>query len=96
MNLNPFVFSYKHYPNSKLATYVNQCCSAMQRIFIVFAILIALVVIFDSVSNWGEALCGSGVMFLLWLILKCNKDKWCDKIAARQETIDNLNNSDEK
>lgn len=96
MNLNPFVYSYKHYTNSKLATMVSNFCGAMQRLFIVFAVGITLVVIFDDVTNWGEALCGAGVMFLLWLFLKFNKDKWSDKIAAKQETVDNPNNIEEK
>lgn len=91
MNLNPFVFSYKHYSNSKLATMVNHFCSAMQRIFFVFGFLITFFVIFDDISNWGEALCGAGLMFVLWLIFKYNKDKWSDKIAAKQDAIDNPN-----
>ncbi len=96
MNLNPFVYSYKRYPYSKLATAVSNFCGAMQRIFILFAIGITLVVVFDDVSNWGEALIGAFVMFVLWLFLKLHKDKWSDKIAAKQEAIDNLNNSGEK
>jgi len=96
MNLNPFVYSYKHYPNSKLATNVNNFCSAIQRLFIVFATIIILVVIFDDVSNWGEALCGAGVMLLLWIIIRYNKNKWSDKIATKQDAIDNPNNTEEK
>jgi len=95
MNLNPFVYSYKHYPNSKLATMVNSVCSALQRVFLIFGTLIVLVVVLDSVSNWGEALCGAGVLFSLWLILKLNKDKWSDKIAAKQEAIDNSNTTEQ-
>ena len=89
MNLNPFVFSYKYYPKSNLATMANKFCSAMQRLFLVFAIVITLVVIFEDVSNGGEALCGAAVLYALWLILKLFKDKWSDKIAAKQEAIDN-------
>ena len=91
MNLNPFVYSYKHYPSSKLATMVNNFCGAMQRLFIVFAVGITLVVVLDDVNNWGEALCGAGVTFLLWLLIKINKDKWSDTIAAKQEAVDNPN-----
>ena len=91
MNLNPFVFSYKYYPKSNLATMTNKFCSAMQRIFLVFAIIIILVVIFEDVSNSGAALCGAAVLFALWLILKLFKDRWSDKIAVKQETIDNDN-----
>lgn len=94
MSLNPFVYSYKRYPNSKLATFVNQFCSGMQRLFIIFAIIIALSAF--EVSNWGEALVASGVMFVLWLIIKHFKDKWSDKVAAKQESVDNPNNSEEK
>ena len=96
MNLNPFVFSFKNYPNSKLATMVSRFCGAMQRMFILFAIGITLVVAFDDVSNWGEALCGAGVMFVMWLLIKFNKNKWSDNIAAKQEAIDNPNNTEEK
>lgn len=91
MNLNPFVFSYKHYPKSNLATMANKFCSAMQRIFMIFAIIITLVVIIEDVSNSGTALCGAAVVFALWLVLKLFKDKWSDKIAAKQEAIDNSN-----
>ena len=91
MNLNPFVFSYKYYPKSKLATMINQLCSAMQRLFLIFAIMITLVVILDAVSNIGTTLCGAAVLFALWLILKLFKDKWSDKIAAKQVEIDNDN-----
>lgn len=94
MNLNPFLFTYKQYPGSKLATLVNCLCSAMQRILIIFSILITLVVIFDSVSNWGEALCGAAAMFLLWLVLKFKKDSWSDKIAEKQAAIDNSENNE--
>lgn len=92
MDLNPFMYSYKNYPNSKLATMLNGFLSGMQRIFILAAVGIVLVVIFDNVSNSGEALIGSVVMFALWLLIKLNKNKWSDKIAARQEKIDNQNN----
>lgn len=71
---------------------VSNFCGAMQRIFLIFAIITVLVVIFDDVSNSGEALIGAVVMSLLWLLLKFNKEKWSDKIAAKQETIDNQNN----
>lgn len=54
MNLNPFVFSYKSYPNCKLATIVNRFCGAMQRMFILFAIGISIFVIFGDVSNGGK------------------------------------------
>ena len=89
LNLKPFVYSYKLYPNCKLATMVNQFCSAMQRLFFVFGLMITLVVLVDSVSNWGTALGGAAAFFVLWLVLKLNKDKWSDKIAAKQEGIDN-------
>lgn len=91
MNLNPFVYSYKNYPNSKLATMLSNFLGAMQRMFILAAVGIVLVIIFDDVSNSGEALIGSAVMFILWIIIKLNKDKWSDKIAAKQEKIDNQN-----
>ena len=96
MSLNPFVFSYKQYSNSKLATMVNHFCSAIQRLFLVCWLLIAIVAIFGDVSNWEEALCGAGIMFLLWIILRLNKDKWSDKIAAKQEAIDNPNNTEKR
>lgn len=96
MNLNPFVFSYKCYPNSKLATIVNRFCGAMQRTFIAFAICITFFVIFGNITNWGEALCAAILMFILWFFLKFNKDKWSDKISAKQEAIDNLNTFKEK
>ena len=88
MNLNPFVFSYKIYPKSMLATMVNKLCSALQRLMFLFALLILLFILLGEVSNWGEAICGVGVLFLLWFILKFYKDKWSDKIAAKQEDID--------
>lgn len=96
MNLNPFVYSYKRYPNSKLATMVSNFCGAMQRLFILFAVGNTLVVLLDDVSNWSEALCGAGVMFVLWLLIKLNKDKWSDKIAAKQDAIDNPTNTPKK
>ena len=96
MNLNPFVYSYKHYPNSNLATMVSNICSLLQRMFIVFAIIITLVVVFDDVTNSGEALCGAGVMFVLWLLIKINKDKWSDLIAAKQEAVDTPNHIEGK
>lgn len=95
MNLNPFVFSCKNYPNSKLATAVNKFCGAMQRIFFLFAICIILVVVVEDVSNWVESLCGAGVMLFLWLLIKFKKNKWSDNIAAKQEAIDNPSNSKE-
>lgn len=96
MNLNPFVYSYKRYPESKFATTVNKFCGAMQRMFLLFGILTALIAIFDSVSNRGEALFGAGVMFIIVSLIKFNKDKWSDMIAAKQEETDKLNNPDEK
>ena len=96
MNLNPFVYLYKRYPNSKLATSVNGFCAAMQRIFFFFSIIIFSVIIFDDVENWGEALIAGIVMLALWLLLKLKKDSWSDKLAAKQEAIDNPNNTEEK
>lgn len=90
MNLNPFIFYYKKYPNCKLATIVNHFLSTMQRIFLAFATLITLLVVFGEINNWGEALCCASLMYFLWLVLKLKKDKWSDKIAAKQEAIDNL------
>ena len=90
MSLNPFFFSYRQYPNSKLATFVNQFCSGMQRVFLIFAVLITLVLVVDTVENWSEALLGATALYSLWLLLKLKKDKWSDAIAARQEAIDKL------
>lgn len=91
MNFNPFIFTYTKYPNSKLATFLNSVLSGMQRIFIVFSVLIAFVAIIDDISNKGEALIAAAIMFILWLLIKLNKDKWANKIAAKQERIDNQN-----
>lgn len=49
----------------------------------------SLVLILSDISNWGEALAGDIIMFLIWLILKLNKDKWANSIAKKQESIDN-------
>ena len=89
MNLNPFVFYYKKYPNSKLATIVSGMCSAFQRLFFIYFIVMSLILIFSDVSNWEEALVADIIMFLIWLILKLNKDKWSNSIAKKQESIDN-------
>lgn len=89
MNLNPFVFHYKNYPNSKLATAVSGICSGLQRLFFLYFIGMSLVLILGDISNWGEALAGDIIMFFLWLILKLNKDKWANSIAKKQESIDN-------
>lgn len=96
MNLNPFVYSYKHYPNSKLATMVSNFCGGMQRIFFIVSIIIFAVIIFGDVENWGEALIFGVVMLGLWLLLKLKKGSWSDKVAAKQESVDNPNNSEEK
>ena len=96
MNLNPFVYSYKRYPNSKLATMVSNFCGGMQRFFFIASIIIFAVIIFDDVENWGEALIAGIVMFALWLLLKLKKDSWSDKLAAKQDAIDNPNNTEKK
>ena len=89
MNLNPFVFHYKNYPNSKLATAVSAICGALQRLFFLYFIGMSLALILSDISNWGEALAADIVMFLIWLILKLNKDKWANSIAKKEESIDN-------
>lgn len=91
MNLNPFVFTAKSYPHSKLATMVSIFCNAMQRVFFTFAALITLVVILEAVENWGMALCGAGILLALGILLKLYKDKWSNKVAAKQQEIDNYN-----
>ena len=90
MNLNPFVFPYKNYPNSKLATMVSKFCGAMQRMFFIFAIIITVVAF--TVVNPGEALMTAAIFFLIWFLLKRFKDRWTDKIAAKQEEVDNQEN----
>ena len=35
-------------------------------------------------------------MLLLWIIIRYNKNKWSDKIATKQDAIDNPNNTEEK
>lgn len=95
MNLNPFVYTYKRYPNSKLATMVNNLCSAMQRLFFFFGFVLFAIILFGVITNKGditnmiEALICSVIMILIWLIIKFNKNKWSDKISAKQELIDN-------
>lgn len=96
MNLNPFVFSYKYYPNSKLATMVSKLCGGMQKAFFFLAIIIIATVVFDEIVNPGEALIASGIMLVLWLLLRLKKDVWSDKIAAKQEAVDNSDNIEEK
>ena len=64
MNLNPFVFHYKNYPNSKLATAVSAICGALQRLFFLYFIGMSLALILSDISNWGEALAADIVMFL--------------------------------
>ena len=91
MNWNPLMFSYRKYPNSKLATTVSGMCSCMQRVFILYFIGISLFLIFDDVENWGEALVADIVLFLSWLLLKLKKNKWAETIAKKQETIDKTN-----
>lgn len=89
MNLNPFVYTYKRYPNSKLATMVNNFCSAMQRLFFFFGFGLLAIILFEDITNSIEALICSVIMILIWLIIKFNKNKWSDKISAKQELIDN-------
>lgn len=89
MNLNPFVYTYKRYPNSKLATMVNNFCSAMQRLFFFFGFVLLAIILFGDITNKIEALICSVIMILMWLFIKFNKNKWSDKISAKQELIDN-------
>ena len=89
MNLNPFVYTYKRYPNSKLATMVNNFCSAMQRLFFFLGFGLLTIILFEDITNSIEALICSVTMILIWLIIKFNKNKWSDKISAKQELIDN-------
>lgn len=89
MNLNPFVYTYKRYPNSKLATMVNNFCSAMQRLFFFNGFGLLAIILFEDITNSIEALICSVTMILIWLIIKFNKNKWSDKISAKQELIDN-------
>jgi len=92
MNLNPFVYEYKVYPNSSLATKVNKFCGALQRIFFIFGVLIVITAF--TVINPGEAILCAVVMFLLWLLFKFRKDKWSDRIAEKQENVDNNTEND--
>lgn len=96
MNWNPLMFSYRKYPNSKLATAVSGMCSGMQRVFILYFIVMSLSLIFEDVENWGEALVADVVFLLLWLLLKLKKNKWAETIAKKQETIDKTNVDDNR
>ena len=69
---------------------VSKFCGAMQRIFIIFAIIITVVAF--TVDNPGEALVTAALFFLVWFLLKRFKDRWTDKIAAKQEEVDNQEN----
>lgn len=83
MPILPFSFSYKSYPRSGKATFVNMICSVFQKLFFYFSILLLFFIVIGDVENVGAALIGVVVMSVLWLLLKLLKDKWSDAIAVR-------------
>lgn len=88
MNLNPFVFPYKYYPDSKLATAVNCICSFTQRIILYFTIILSILFLFDEENRNGGLFITIVIMLFIWYLLKSNKDKWSEKIATKQANID--------
>ena len=85
MNLNPFVYKYKKYQDAPLATALNNFLGAMQRLFLFFGVGIILVIIFEEVPNWGEALCGASVCLVLYLIIRLFKTTWSDNLADKEQ-----------
>lgn len=84
MNLNPFVFKYKKYYNCPLATMLSAILAALEKVFFIFSIMIILVIIFEDVSNWDEALIGAVVMIVISIVLRIYKFRWSDKLAEKE------------
>lgn len=84
MNLNPLVFEYKKYDNCPLATMLSAFLSGIQRLFIIFPTIMLLVILFDDVENWDEALIAAIVMFVIYVVLRTFKLRWTDKLALKE------------
>ena len=94
MNLNPFVFKYKVYPESKRATNISHMSSAGERIGFLFGGGILIMCLISPPNNVGEALFAA-IAFLGggWYIHK-NKEEWCnnallkDGVSIKQNELD--------
>lgn len=91
MNLNPFVFEYKHYPDCMLANLVSAVCSVIQKYCLLASILFLLVVIFSWGSNWGENLFGALFCFTISMVLMKKKEGWCESLAKREREKNRIN-----
>lgn len=84
MNLNPFVFQHKVYPKCPLSTMLNGFLAGMQRIFVLFAAIILLVLAIEDIDNWPEAMTAAIIMLILYVVLRKYKCQWTDKLAEKE------------
>lgn len=76
-----FEYTYRKYPNSQLATLINQLLSILSTLLVGMGLL-SIIVIFD-VPNKLEAILITVGMIGFGFFLGIKKDDWTDKIAFR-------------
>ncbi len=81
-----FEYTYREYPNSPIATLINQLLSLLSTILVGMG-LICIIVLF-VVPNKLEALITIIVMIGLGFFLGIKKDDWTDKIASHKKYRD--------
>lgn len=86
MNLNPFLFHYQVFENCPIATFLSGFLSGVQRLFLIFSIIIGILMLTESMA---EFLIPFAAFVLLYLLLRFYKKKWCKKVAAKEISKNN-------
>lgn len=79
-----FTFKYKLYEDCPLTTMLSRFLSSFQRILLFLSVVLLAVIVLDTPPNWGEGLIMDVVMFVLYLIIRFFKEKWCDSLAEKE------------
>lgn len=84
MSFNPLEFSYKVYPESGKATFVSRLSSYIERMLLIFGVIVIAIVVFDTPNNVGEAIIAVFLMLGGAWFIHNNKEAWCENILKKE------------
>lgn len=84
MNLNPFLYNHKTYPDCPLATMLSGMLSAFQRLILIISIILGIGSFLFEDQFMPEVFGAAAIFFIVYILIRKYKYKLSDKLATKE------------